>query len=217
VITQPDTPQDSSIAPSIDPLLNDSGKTCTQQNVTAGIQSDAVRVLNEEVIASTQRKVIAMEKTYNQVNKVEVVEEGDLVRLKIPVEDRCSTDNKRMFCRVIDVKYGNRYSLQCEYGILNGFYRTKNMDRLTTTIPHHIPQFKKGSHRELTLWEAAHHQSPAEHIQVRCGYKGNCATVRCKCFKGAVECTLHYHGRDGGSHCTNTGDLAAPCGTFKLK
>ena len=107
VITQPDTPLDSSIAPSIDPLLNDSGETCTQQKVTAGIQSDAVRVLNEEVTANTKRKFIAMEKRYNKVNKVEVFEEGDLVRLKIPVEDRCTTDNKRMFCRVIDVKYGN--------------------------------------------------------------------------------------------------------------
>jgi hypothetical protein len=217
VITQPDTPLDSSIAPSIDPLLNDSGETCTQQKVTAGIQSDAVRVLNEEVIANTQRKVIAMEKRYNKVNKVEVFEEGDLVRLKIPVEDRCTTDNKRIFCRVIDVKYGNQYSLQCEYGILPGFYRTKNMDRLTSTIPHHIPPFKKGSHRELTLREAARLQSPAELMQVRCGCKGNCATVRCKCFKGKVECTLHCHGRDGGARCTNTGDSAAPSGTFKLK
>jgi hypothetical protein len=135
-ITQPDTPLNSSIAPSIDPLLNDSSETCAQQNVTAGIHSDTVRLLNDEVIANTQRKVIAMEKRYNKVNKVEVFEKGDLVRLKIPVEDRCSTDNKHMFCRVIDVKYGNRYSLQCEYGILHGFYRTKNMDRLTSTIPH---------------------------------------------------------------------------------
>jgi len=53
VITQPDTPLDSSIAPSIDPLLNDSGESCTQQNVIASIQSNAVRVLNEEVISNT--------------------------------------------------------------------------------------------------------------------------------------------------------------------
>jgi hypothetical protein len=87
-----------------------------------------------------------MEQRYNKVNKVELFEEGDLVRLKIPVEDRCSTDNKRMFCRVIDVKYGNRYSLQWEYGIFHGFYCTKNIDRLTSTISHPIPPFVMGSH-----------------------------------------------------------------------
>jgi hypothetical protein len=54
-------------------------------------------------------------------------------------------------------------------------------------------------------------------MQVRCECKGNCATVRWKCFKGKVESTLHCHGRDGGEHCTNTGDSAAPSGTFKLK
>jgi len=158
-----------------------------------------------------------MEKSYNKVNKVDGYEEGDLVRLKIPVEDRCSTENKRMFCRVIDVKYGNRYSLQCEYGILHGFYRTKDMDRLTCTMPHQIPPFRKGSHRDHTLREAARLLSPADLMQVRCGCKGNCAPVRWKCFKGKVECTLRCHGRDGSAHCTNTGHSAVPSGTFKLK
>jgi hypothetical protein len=72
-----------------------------------------VESLNEEVIANTQRQVIAMEQRYNKANKVEVFEKGDYVRLKIPVEHRCSTDNKRIFCRVIKVKHGNRYTLQC--------------------------------------------------------------------------------------------------------
>jgi hypothetical protein len=44
-------------------------------------------------------------------------------------------------------------------GILRGLYRTKNMDRLAATIPHQIPTFRKDSHRELTLREAAHPSS----------------------------------------------------------
>jgi hypothetical protein len=91
------------------------------------------------------------------------------------------------------------------------------MDRLTCTIPHQIPPFKKGSHRELTLREAARLQSPAEHIQVRWRCKGNCTTVRCKCFKAKAECTLHCHGRGGGAQCINTGPSAAPSGTFNLE
>jgi hypothetical protein len=180
------------------------------------MQSEAIQRLNKEVIANTQRKVSAMETRYNKVNKVEVFEKGDLVHLKIPVEDRCSTDNKRIFCRVVEVKHGNRYGLQCQYGILQGFYRTKNMDRLAATIPHQIPTFKKGSHHMLSLREAARLQSPVELMQVRCGCKGNCNTIRCKCFKAKVECTLHCHGQTDGVKCTNNGDLAAPSGTFNL-
>jgi len=52
-----------------------------------------------------------MEKRYNMINNVEVCEEGDLVRLKFPVEDRCTTDNKRIFGRVVKGKHGNRYAL----------------------------------------------------------------------------------------------------------
>jgi hypothetical protein len=181
------------------------------------MQSEAIQRLNKEVIANTQRKVRAMETRYNKVNKVEVFEHGDLVRLKIAVEDRCSTDNKRIFCRVVEVKHGNRYGLQCQYGILQGFYRTKNIDRLVATIPHHIPTFKNGSHRMLSLREAAHLQSPAELMQVRCGCKGNCNTIRCKCFKAKVECTLHCHGQTDGVKCTNNGVSAAPSGTFNLE
>jgi len=48
------------------------------------------------------------------------------------------------------------------------------MDSLTSTIPHQLPQFKKGSHRELTLRDAARLLSPTELIQV----VGVMATVR---------------------------------------
>ena len=53
------------------------------------------------------------EKGYNKANKVEEFEEGGLVRLKIPVEDRCSADNKHIFCGVVEF---NQYALQCQYG-----------------------------------------------------------------------------------------------------
>ena len=66
-IAQSNTLSESSIAQSIDPLLIDLGETCKEQTVTSVTQSEAVQSLNEEVIANTQRKVIAMEKKYNKV------------------------------------------------------------------------------------------------------------------------------------------------------
>jgi len=181
------------------------------------MQSEAIQRLNTQVISNTQRNVSAMETRYNKVNKVEVFEKGDLVRLTIPVEDRFSTDIKRIFRRVVEVKHGNRYGLQCQYGILQGFYRTNNMDRLAATIPHQIPTLNQGSHRMLPLREAARHQSPAELMRVRCRCKGNCNTIRCKCFKAKVECTLHCHGQTDEVKCTKNGVSAAASGTFNLK
>jgi len=53
-----------------------------------------------------------MESRYNKVSKVEFFEEGQLVHPKIPVEHRCTTDNKQIFCKVIKAKQGNRYLLR---------------------------------------------------------------------------------------------------------
>jgi len=97
----------------------------SSQHVPEAQMAAAIQTLNQEMIEITQRKVIAMEKRYNKVNNVEVFEEGDCVRLKIPVGNRCTADNKRIFCRVVKVKHGNRYALHCQYGILQGFYQTK--------------------------------------------------------------------------------------------
>jgi len=57
------------------------------------------------------------------------------------------------------------------------------MDRLAATIPYQIETFMKGS----PLREAARLQSPAELIQVCCGYKGNYGIIRCKCFNARVD------------------------------
>jgi len=115
-----------------------------------------------------------MESRYNKVNKVEIFEERELVHPKIPVEHKCPADNKQIFCKVIKARQGNRYLLQCQYGILHGLSHTKKMDR---TVPHQFPPYKKDSHRQVTFWRAAHLQSPAEFMQVRYGCKGNWATV----------------------------------------
>ena len=54
---------------------------------------------------------------------------------KIPVEDRCLTDSKRIFCRVFEVKHGNRCALQCQYGAFKGFYRIKIWTTILQAFP----------------------------------------------------------------------------------
>jgi hypothetical protein len=84
-ITLPNTLLELSITLSIDPLVSNSGEAWMVQTTTFAIpsilviKSEAVQSLNDEVIAHTPEKVIAMEKRYNKVNKVEVFETGDHV------------------------------------------------------------------------------------------------------------------------------------------
>jgi len=58
-----------------------------------------------------------------QVNKVQIIE-GDLIRLKIPVEDRFATVKKRILICIFWVKHGNRYVLKCQCGIFHGLWRS---------------------------------------------------------------------------------------------
>jgi len=44
--------------------------------------------------------VIAMESGQSNINNIEMVEEGNLVSLKVPVVDRCAARNKCIFSGV---------------------------------------------------------------------------------------------------------------------
>jgi len=55
---------------------------------------------------------------------------GDFVTLKIPQEDRASTDNLRIYCRVVKESHPNRHQLQTKYGILATHYPTKKLLRI---------------------------------------------------------------------------------------
>ena len=120
------------------------------------------------------------------------------MRLEILVEKRYSTDNRRIFFRVVEAKHGNRYALQCQCGVRD-FIVLKVWTAFLQPFPSNSGIRKEGSHRELTNREAARLQSPAELIQVRCGCKGDCATIHYTYFKAKVDCTFNCHGRNGGA------------------
>jgi len=122
----------------------------------------------------------------------------------------------RIMCNIITVPGGKIYAMKSECAIRQGFYRTRNMDRLNVTSPCLIAVFHNDSHQELILREAACLQSCVELIEIRCGCIGFIDTLGCMSFKAKVNCTVHYDGREGGTHCTNSGASQAPSGTFNF-
>ena len=77
------------------------------------------------------------------------------MRLNTPVEDRCSTNNKRIFCRVVEVRHNNRYVLQCRYGV-----RDFIVLKVWTAFPHQIPAYTKRVAIESLLFGKLHAFSP---------------------------------------------------------
>lgn len=88
---------------------------------------------------------------YNSSHKVDIFSVGDLVSLAIPRQNRKSTDNTRIFCRVVHKPHPDRHQLQCSYGILDWHYPTKELERVPKTLEIIIPDHQQ----KISLHKAA--------------------------------------------------------------
>ncbi|KAI9881899.1 MAG: hypothetical protein M1823_006389, partial [Watsoniomyces obsoletus] len=100
------------------------GQAYPRRNIDTGEDERDKEILKEtrKRLAKSREK---MSQKYNKRWAVDVFEPGDLVTLKIPRENRTSTDSRRMFCFVVDRPFANTYELRCRHGILNRFYNTR--------------------------------------------------------------------------------------------
>lgn len=72
--------------------------------------------------------------TQKHGSKIERFEVEDVVSVFVPRKSRGSTDAKRIFCRVVRVVHGNRYQLQCRYGIIERYYPTRELERIPQAL-----------------------------------------------------------------------------------
>ena len=151
---------------------------------------------DETILEKVQHKHIDnreyMSRKYDKKRTVDEFEKGELVALKIPKEARCSTDNLRLFCIVIDRLHRNSYELRCRHGIINCLYPTKALERvpesITKTID--IPSATK----KISLTKAAELESTSTRVGARtaCQCKGQCGK-RCRCIKQKTYCSSRCH------------------------
>ena len=79
-----------------------------------------------------------------------------------------------------DIKHGNRYDLQSQNSALGDSI----VQKVWTTYLQPFPiKFRRTERVAIEKLPSARLQSPAEHIQIRCGCKGNCAVIRREGFK----------------------------------
>ncbi|KAF4632748.1 hypothetical protein G7Y89_g5377 [Cudoniella acicularis] len=76
---------------------------------------------------STLRARAQMVQKYSKRHDIQHFEVGDIVSVKIPREDRTSTDNKRLYGRELAEPYSHRYQILTHSGIIERLVPTKGL------------------------------------------------------------------------------------------
>ena len=81
----------------------------------------------EKAQISTQKARARIVRKYTKKHNIQHFEVGDIVSLKVPREDRTSTDNRRLFARILAEPYSYRYKVIILSRIINYLIPTKQL------------------------------------------------------------------------------------------
>ncbi|KFZ05078.1 hypothetical protein V502_09981, partial [Pseudogymnoascus sp. VKM F-4520 (FW-2644)] len=81
----------------------------------------------EKATVATQKARVSMMRKYTKKHDIQHFDIGAIVSLKIPREDRTSTDNKRGFARILEEPYPHRYRVITLSGIIQRLIPTKSL------------------------------------------------------------------------------------------
>ena len=94
-----------------------------------------------------------MTKKYTKRHNIRHFNIGDIVSIKVPREDRTSTDNRRLFGRILEEPYSHRYKVITLSGIIKRLIPTKGIGAIEQALWADIVIFD--STKEVTLGQAA--------------------------------------------------------------
>ena len=160
--------------------------------------------LIEKAQKSTQKARTKMVLKYSKRHDIQHFEVGDIVSIKVPREDRTSTDNRRLFGRVLEEPYPHNYRILTYSGVIKRLVPTKGIGVVDKALwlDISIPE----STKEVTLTLAAREASTSARVGVSCQCKGLCNTKRCRCYKEGKQCSVHCHRNE--HECGNLSELA---------
>jgi hypothetical protein len=140
---------------------------------------------------STQKARAAMAIKYSKKHDIQHFDIGDIVSIKVPREDRTSTDNRRLFARILEEPYSHRYRVLTYSGRIRRLIPTKELGVVDKALwlGINIPD----SIKEITLALAAREASTSSRVGVSCQCKGDCNSRRCRCYKENKGCSIHCH------------------------
>ena len=130
---------------------------------------------------ATQSARVKMVQKYSKHHDIQHFDIGAIVSLKVPKEDRTSTDNKRLFACILEEPYLHRYKVITMSGIINRLIPTKGLGVVEQTLWSDI--IIPDTIKEVALGFAAREVSTSQRVGISCQCKGLCSTKRCCCFK----------------------------------
>ena len=107
-----------------------------------------------------------MVRKYTKKHDIQHFKVGAIISLKIPREDRTSTNNKRLFTRILEEPYPHRYKVVTLSSIISHLILTKGLRVIDqalwadTIIPNSITK--------VTLRQAARDASTSARVRVSC-------------------------------------------------
>jgi hypothetical protein len=81
----------------------------------------------EKATVATQKARVSMMRKYTKKHDIQHFDIGAVVSLKIPREDRTSTDNKRVFARNLEEPHPHRYRVLTLSGVIQRLIPTKSL------------------------------------------------------------------------------------------
>jgi transposase InsO family protein len=145
----------------------------------------------EKAQKSTRKARARMALKYSKRHDIQHFDVGDIVSLKVPREDRTSTDNRRLFAQILEEPYSHRYKVLTLSGPIKRLIPTKELGVVDKALWPDIVIPR--SIKEVTLGMAAREASTSARVGVSCQCKGPCDTKRCKCYKEGKQCSIHCH------------------------
>jgi hypothetical protein len=153
---------------------------------------------------ATQNARAKIAQKYSKKHNIQHFDIGDIVSLKVPREDRTSTDNRRLFGQILEEPYSHRYKVLTCSGIIKRLIPTKELGVVAIALWSNVIVLE--TTKEVTLGLAAREASTSARVGISCQYKGPCNTKRCKCYKESKQCSVHCHRDD--NECGNLPGLS---------
>ena len=137
-----------------------------------------LQILKDQMALTTQvRKFqegvrIRMQKKYSRNHNVVTFQPGKIVTLRIPKEDPASTDNHRLICIVTDIPDDGRHPLQTQFGVLDRFYPTRELNVVPEVDQTALrSEFENASSQPITLHAVAAKVGTSDKVAVSCTCK----------------------------------------------
>ena len=138
-------------------------------------------------------------KQYGKQRRVQVYEIGQNVSVAIPREDRSSTDDKRLFGKVImSFPEMNQYEVVTQWGVLDRYCPISIVNPVEDAVDVGVPE--PPPRNKVSIAHCAGQQSMSQKVLVKCDCRDRktwCSKRTCRCIKAEVKCSVHCHQSQG--------------------